>query len=144
MTGFDGGCGWCGRPCGTPLPLARGGGGPAVEVVPERICDVCAGLLGFTVYDPVRDGPHTRGYAWEAVALLTGAEPGEPRRARRRCSWCRRAGCAGWCPTCRVLLEGAAHAAGRLLFTAAPVGALGAAAADVVAACRLEPAGQRQ
>ena len=85
---------------------------------PERICDVCAGLLGLTPYDPALDGPHARSDAFDAVRLLTGAEPLALTRSRRRCRWCSRPARAGWCPTCTGLLDAAAHAGGVTLLPA--------------------------
>ncbi len=38
---------------------------------------MCAGLLGWTPYDAVADGPHAQVDALDAVLLLTGADPFE-------------------------------------------------------------------
>ena len=126
-------CAWCGRRRSAPLPLkpsaSPAGGSDRSLPTPVEICDVCAGLLGLTPYDPHLDGPHARTDAFDAVRLLTRAEPLVPTRARRRCTWCSRPARAGWCPTCARLLDIAAHAAGATLLTALP-------ADDVAAACR--------
>ena len=134
-------CGWCARPRGAPMTLRHDGewaaaGDREVLIIPERICDVCAGLLGFTVYDAHRDGPHARADAYEAVAVLTGIEP-LTAVARRRCTWCHRGAHGGWCPTCRVLLAVAGHAAARTLCPPVePTPQIHAAHRALAAACR--------
>ena len=133
-------CAWCGRRRGAPLPLHRST--PSVGVFdrsllpePERICDMCAGLLGLTPYDLDLDGPHARADAFDAVRLLTHAEPLVPHRSRRRCTWCSRPARAGWCLTCTRLLDAAAHAAGATLLPALPTNDVAAAYREVARSC---------
>ena len=132
-------CAWCGRHRGAPLPLrgsaplAADQDGPLLPA-PERICDVCAGLLGLTPYDPRQDGPHARADAFDAVRLLTGAEPLVPHRSRR-CRWCSRPARSGWCPTCSLLLDTAAYAAGQTLLPALPPTALDIAYRAIAESC---------
>ena len=116
------------------LHRAEGGFLDYVEP-PQHSCDVCAGLLGFTPYDTRLDAPYAERDAWEAVALLTGAEPPAPQPGRRRCLWCARPARSGWCRVCGVLLEAVAYASGALLVPAASATQLRAARLEVVAAC---------
>ena len=133
-------CAWCGRRCGAPLPLRQAASyttdpDRTSPPAPERICDVCAGLLGLTPYDLALDGPHAQADAFDAVRLLTGVEPLLPHRSRRRCTWCSRPARAGWCPTCTRLLDAAAHAAGATLLPALPADDVTTAHRQVAQVC---------
>ena len=67
------------------LPLRSAtppGAGPDRSPTPDRICDVCAGLLALTPYDPHTDGLHAQADALDAVRPLTGADPLNPPSAR--------------------------------------------------------------
>src|SRR5450759_3845000 len=62
------------------MTQGRSSGGPGAPA-PDRISDVCAGLLALTPYDPHTDGLPAQADALDAVRLLTGGGPADPQRA---------------------------------------------------------------